>query len=122
LANRDAFVMTIAAAPALRRRKVLWGFVTLPATEPEIPKKVQFGFLVIFLLPLEFFGWIVYAFATLLVMSISRYREYGADRGAVLLTGAPEQLMSALAKIADQAPLIPAQDLRQAAAINAFFE
>jgi heat shock protein HtpX len=121
VANRDAFVMTIAGAPALLGRKVLWGFVTLPATEREIPKKVLFAFLVIYLLPLVFVGWIVYAFATLLVMSISRYREYVADRGAVLLTGAPEQLMSALTKIADEVPLIPAEDLRQAAAMNAFF-
>jgi hypothetical protein len=54
-------------------------------------------------------------------MSISRYREFVADRGAAIVTGAPEQLMSALQKIADVFPLIPAQDLRAATHMNAFF-
>jgi heat shock protein HtpX len=121
IANRDAFVMTIAAAPALVGRKLLWGFVSLPWTAGSIPNKLGSAALVLYLLPLVFVGWVVYAFATLFVMSISRYREYVADRGAAILTGAPEQLMSALQKIADEAPLIPAQDLRAAATMNAFF-
>jgi heat shock protein HtpX len=121
IANRDAFVMTIAAAPALVGRKLLWGFVSLPWTAGSISGKIGCAVLVLYLLPLVFMGWMVYAFATLLVMSVSRYREYVADRGAAILTGAPEQLMSALQKIADEVPLIPSQDLRAAAAMNAFF-
>jgi hypothetical protein len=121
IVNRDAFVMTIAAAPALLGRKVIWGFVSLPSTSESISGKIGTGFLVVYLLPLVFIGRVVYAFATLLVMSISRYREYVADRGAAVLSGAPEELMSALQKIADEVPLIPEQDLRTAAALNAFF-
>jgi heat shock protein HtpX len=121
IANRDAIVMTIAAAPALLGRKVLWGFVTLPATSPSIAGKIGFTLLLLYLLPVVLVGWIIYAFATLLVTSISRYREFVADRGAALLTGAPEQLMSALQKMADQVPLIPNEDLRRASAMNAFF-
>jgi heat shock protein HtpX len=121
IANRDAFVMTIAAAPALLGRKVIWGFVSLPWTAGSVSGKIGSALLVLYLVPLVFVGWMVYAFATLLVMSISRYREYVADRGAALLTGAPEQLMSALQKIADEVPLIPTQDLRATAAMNAFF-
>ena len=121
IVNSDAFVMTIAAAPALLGRKVIWGFVSLPSTSESISGKIGTGFLVVYLLPLVFIGWVVYAFATLLVMSISRYREYVADRGAAVLSGAPEELMSALQKIADEVPLIPEQDLRTAAALNAFF-
>jgi heat shock protein HtpX len=121
IAHRDAFVMTVAAAPALLGRKVLWGFVTLPVTSSEIPKKIVAALALLYLLPVVFVGWIVYTFATLLVMAISRYREYVADRGAVVLTGAPEQLMSALQKIAAEVSLIPNEDLRQAAAVNAFF-
>ena len=52
---------------------------------------------------------------------ISRYREYAADRGSALITGAPENLMSALQKIASGITQIPQQDLREVAGMNAFF-
>ena len=50
-----------------------------------------------------------------------RYREYAADRGSALITGAPEYLMSALQKISSQMTLIPNRDLRQVEGMNAFF-
>jgi heat shock protein HtpX len=121
IANRDAFVMTIAAAPTMLGRKLIWGFVSLPVTSDKIGTKVASAIAVLYLLPVLFVGWIVYAFATLLVMSISRYREFVADRGAAIITGAPEQLMSALQKIADALPVIPQRDLREAMRMNAFF-
>ena len=52
---------------------------------------------------------------------ISRYREYAADRGAALITGAPEYLMSALQKIASEMTRIPQRDLREVESMNAFF-
>jgi hypothetical protein len=113
--------MTIAAAPTMLGRKLLWGFVSLPVTSDKIGTKLVSAFAILYLLPVLFVGWIVYAFATLLVMSISRYREYVADRGAAMMTGAPEQLMSALQKIADAFPIIPQRDLREAMRMNAFF-
>jgi heat shock protein HtpX len=121
VANRDAFVMTIAAAPAMIGRKLIWGLAALPFTADKIGSKLVSAVVVLYLLPVLFVGWMVYAFATLLVMSISRYREYVADRGAAIMTGAPEQLMSALQKIADSFPLIPERDLRDAMRMNAFF-
>jgi hypothetical protein len=79
--------------------------------------------LVVFVLlwPLLFAEWTLWMLACALVLTLSRYREYVADRGAVLLTGAPENLMSALVRISDEAGQIPARDLRQIAARNAFF-
>jgi len=64
-------------------------------------------------------GAVVYSIGTLLVVSLSRYREYAADRGSVLLTGAPEQLMSALQTIADELAEIPRKDLREVAGLDA---
>ena len=52
---------------------------------------------------------------------ISRYREYAADRGAAVITGAPEYLMSALQKISSQMARIPQRDLREVQGMNAFF-
>src|ERR671938_1453561 len=43
---------------------------------------------------------VTYFLSQLLILAISRYREFAADRGSALLTGAPEHLMSALQKIA----------------------
>jgi len=63
----------------------------------------------------------VYAISFVLIRMISRYREYAADRGSALITGAPEYLMSALQKISSQMTLIPNQDLRQVEGMNAFF-
>src|SRR5882757_1410058 len=64
---------------------------------------------------------ITYAVSYILIRTISRYREYAADRGSALITGAPENLMSALQKIASGITQIPQQDLREVAGMNAFF-
>jgi heat shock protein HtpX len=64
---------------------------------------------------------ITYLVSYILMMMISRYREYAADRGAALITGAPENLMSALQKIASRITQIPQRDLREVQGMNAFF-
>ncbi|MBV8081281.1 MAG: zinc metalloprotease HtpX [Actinobacteria bacterium] len=64
---------------------------------------------------------LVYMISFVLIRTLSRYREYAADRGSALITGAPEYLMSALQKISSQMTLIPNQDLRQVEGMNAFF-
>ena len=64
---------------------------------------------------------VTYVLSYVLILFISRYREYAADRGAALITGAPEYLMSALQKIASDMTRIPQRDLRQVEGMNAFF-
>src|SRR5919106_6316559 len=64
---------------------------------------------------------VTYVLSWILMMAISRYREYAADRGAALITGAPENLMSALQKIASRMVQIPQRDLREVERMNAFF-
>jgi len=64
---------------------------------------------------------VTYVISYVLIRTISRYREYAADRGSALITGAPENLMSALNKIANGITQIPQQDLREVAGMNAFF-
>ncbi len=64
---------------------------------------------------------ITYALSFVLIRMISRYREFAADRGAAVMTGAPEYLMSALNKIASGIAAIPQRDLREVAGMNAFF-
>jgi len=64
---------------------------------------------------------ITYAISFILIRTISRYREYAADRGSAIITGAPENLMSALQKISSGITQIPQRDLREVQGMNAFF-
>jgi heat shock protein HtpX len=66
-------------------------------------------------------SWVTYIISFILIQMISRYREYAADRGAAIITGAPEYLMSALQKISSQMAMIPQRDLREVHGMNAFF-
>lgn len=64
---------------------------------------------------------IVWAVSYVLIRTLSRYREYAADRGSAILTGHPGYLASALLKIQSGMRMAPTRDLRQAEAFNAFF-
>ncbi len=64
---------------------------------------------------------LTYVISYVLILALSRYREFAADRGAALITGAPEQLMSALQKIASDMTRIPERDLRSMQGLNAFY-
>ncbi len=64
---------------------------------------------------------VVYVLSFLLLRALSRYREFAADRGAAIMTGAPAQLAAALQKIAGTMSKIPTRDLRAAEGMNAFF-
>lgn len=62
--------------------------------------------------------WVISFF---LLRALSRYREYAADRGSVLLTGSPATMRSALLKVSGTIGRIPTKDLRTTQALNAFF-
>ena len=64
---------------------------------------------------------IVWAISFILIRTLSRYREYAADRGSAILTGHPGYLASALQKIQSGVRTTPSRDLRQAESMNAFF-
>jgi heat shock protein HtpX len=61
----------------------------------------------------------VYVISYFLMLALSRYREFAADRSAALFTGRPSALASALRRL-ESAPA-PQQDLRQVASMQAFF-
>jgi len=66
-------------------------------------------------------SFVVYIVSFFLMLSLSRYREFSADRGAALVTGRPSALSSALMKISGEMERVPQRDLRQAEGMNAFF-
>ncbi|MBI2864314.1 MAG: zinc metalloprotease HtpX [Chloroflexi bacterium] len=62
--------------------------------------------------------WLISFF---LIRALSRYREYAADRGSAIITGAPSHLAAALLKISGAMQRIPQRDLREVEGANAFF-
>jgi heat shock protein HtpX len=63
---------------------------------------------------------VVYFAGQLLVLALTRYREFGADHGGAELTGDPGSLASALAKITGALGKIPEKDIRQVQTASAF--
>jgi heat shock protein HtpX len=118
IANRDVLVMTLASffamlAGLLTRFGMYGGMLGGGDRNREGGAPV---WLIVLLVSI-----ITYVLSFILIRTISRYREYAADRGAALVTGAPEYLMSALQKIASGMATIPQRDLREVEAMNAFF-
>ena len=117
VANRDVLVMTLASffamLAALLTRVGLYGGMFSGGRNRDGGAP---AWLIIFLVSI-----VTYIVSFVLIRTISRYREYAADRGAAVLTGAPEQLMSALQKIASDIVRIPQRDLREVEGMNAFF-
>ena len=64
---------------------------------------------------------LVWVISFFLIRALSRSREYAADRGSAIITGAPSQLSSALLKISGTMQRIPSRDLREVEGMNAFF-
>lgn len=66
-------------------------------------------------------SFLVYNIGTLLILALSRYREFSADRGAAIITGRPSNLISALTKISGDIAKTSEQDLKKIKGANALF-
>jgi heat shock protein HtpX len=64
---------------------------------------------------------VVYTVSFFLMLALSRYREFAADRGAAIMTGRPSALASALITLDGTMGRISDQDLRAVGQLNAFF-
>jgi heat shock protein HtpX len=63
----------------------------------------------------------VYFISYLLMLALSRYREFAADRSAAQFTGRPSALAAALTRLQNASERAPQQDLREVASMQAFF-
>ncbi|MCK9565585.1 MAG: zinc metalloprotease HtpX [Methanothrix sp.] len=102
--NRDMMVMTIATfLSSMAQILVQW----LPfMSGGDRDRDSSSSFIVLFLVSLVV--WIV---SFILIRTLSRYREFAADRGAAIMTGQPSNLVSALKKISGFR--VPTEDLRK---------
>jgi heat shock protein HtpX len=112
--HRDVLIMTVAsffasiAALVLQFAPFLGGGRDRDSGQP--------AFIVVLLVSIA-----VYLLSFVLMLALSRHREFVADRGAAVLTGRPSALSSALMKIQRGMSGAPDRDLRAAAEMNAFF-
>src|SRR4051812_41740445 len=114
--NRDVMIMTIASffasiASLITQFGFFFGGFGGGDDDGDGP-----GFAVVLLA-----SFVVYIVSFFLMLALSRYREFSADRGAALITGRPSALASALMKLNGAMQRVPDQDLRQAERMNAFF-
>jgi len=124
VANRDVLIMTVASFFAMLAAMItrwglyfgMWGGGFGGGGNRNNNNNQVPVWLIVFVVSI-----VVYAISFILIRTISRYREYAADRGSALITGAPEHLMSALQKISSGITQIPQRDLREVAGMNAFF-
>jgi len=103
VANRDGPVMTFVSGPAM----------AMSAFWHAEDSRAKISYILLFWITVP-----LHVISLLLMWTVSRYREYAADRGSALITGAPQDLISALLKIEGGAP--PRSDLRGGLAVNAF--
>ena len=113
--NRDVLIMTVASffatvASMIAQMGLWFGGGFGDDDDGALP------FIVILLV-----SFVVYIVSFFLMLALSRYREFSADRGAALITGRPSALSSALTKIANNMQAVPDQDLRTVGKMNAFF-
>ena len=102
--NRDMMVMTIATfLSSLAQLMVQW----LPFMGGG-DRDRDSGSNALLLLVVSLVVWIV---SFILIRTLSRYREFAADRGAAIITGQPSNLISALTKISGSR--VPTEDLRR---------
>jgi heat shock protein HtpX len=117
ISNRDVAIMTIAGffsmVASYMTHMAMWGGMFGGDRNREGGAPI---FLIVMLVSL-----VTYVLSYVLILALSRYREFAADRGAALITGAPEHLMSALQKIASQMTRIPQRDLREMQSLKAFY-
>lgn len=114
--NRDVMVMTFATffsvVAQLIMRMFFWGGMGMGRRDRRDGGSIAMIYIGSILV------WVI---SYLLIRTLSRYREYAADRGAAILTGSPSNLMSALVKISGVMQRIPERDLREVQGMNAMF-
>jgi heat shock protein HtpX len=109
--NRDVLVMTMASFFASLASMIAQFAFFFGSSDDDTPAGA-----IVFLVSI-----LVYVISFFLMLALSRYREFAADRGAAIITGRPSALSAALVRISDRMQQVPQQDLRQAENLNAFF-
>ncbi|MDD1683602.1 MAG: zinc metalloprotease HtpX [Methanoregula sp.] len=113
--NRDILTMTMASFIAMIASMIMQSFF-FSAMFGGRNNREGGSWIVIWIVSI-----IVYALSTLLILALSRYREFAADRGSALITRKPRALISALNKISGRMEMVPVDAKAKIEGANAFF-
>jgi heat shock protein HtpX len=113
--NRDILTMTFASFIAMIAAMIMQSFFFSALFGGNNQRNGGAG-IIIWIVSI-----IVYAVSTLLILALSRYREFAADRGSALITKNPRALISALNKISGRMDAVPVQAKAKVESANAFF-
>lgn len=110
--NRDVLTLTLASFLAMLAALIMNNFIfaAMFSRERDSPWIIA-GIVAI----------IVYFVSQLLILALSRYREFAADRGSAYITRSPRDLITALQKISNKMDYVPPQAKQQVETANAFF-
>lgn len=111
--NRDILTMTVASFVAMIASMIMNNFLFASL----FSNREQGGAWII----AGIVAAVVWVIASLLMMALSRYREFAADRGAAYITNNPDALISALQKISGKMERVPTQAKVAAEGANAFY-
>ncbi len=112
--NRDILTMTMASFIAMIASMIMQSFFFSALFGGR--DREGGSFIVIWIVSI-----IVYAVSTLLILALSRYREFAADRGSAYITRNPRALISALNKISGRMDAVPVDARAKVEGANAFF-
>ena len=111
--NRDILTMTVAGFLATLASIIMQNAIFMNLFDG---RNNNGAWIVIWIVSI--FVWII---ATLLMLLLSRYREFAADRGSAVITGNPQALISALKKTSGRMEMVPAKKKQEIEGSNAFF-
>ncbi|MFA5348354.1 MAG: zinc metalloprotease HtpX [Methanoregula sp.] len=112
--NRDILTMTMASFIAMIASMIMQSFFFSALLGGR--NREGGGTIIVWIVSI-----IVYAVSTLLILALSRYREFAADRGSAYITRNPRALISALSKISGRMDVVPAEAKVKIEGANAFF-
>ncbi|RLF48023.1 MAG: peptidase [Thermoplasmata archaeon] len=108
LKHRDMVVITMLSVIPLISYLIFWNFLWGRRRESSA-------------VLIAFVAFLVYFITNLIVLYVSRIREYYADYGSATLTKKPHALASALYRITASTSVIPREKIKQAEGMKAFF-
>jgi heat shock protein HtpX len=113
--NRDILTMTLASFIAMITSMIMQSFFYSALFGGSNRENGGAG-IIIWIVSI-----VVYAISTLLILALSRYREFAADRGSAQITRNPRALISALSKISGRIEVLPPDAKVKVESANAFF-